>query len=95
MTIQTPKERFVADKQNVTAHVAMLERDSFDKAIDVAMLEFQTQLNLGPMPQGNEAAARFYRLLGAHEFSLLLKTMADSTAPLSRIQLTPNLDHKA
>lgn len=86
----SPKARFQSVAQNITAHRAMLERDSFDKATDAAMLQYSADLATQNR-DGNCAMAMGFKLQGAMEFLQTLKLLAEvGQAPAKRVD-TDNL----
>ena len=87
----SPKDRFQAVRENITAHHAMMERDSFNRACDFAMLEFQSRL-VGQTRDGNAAMATGFRIMGAVEFVSILKTLAEANLPPAVRKDLDNLD---
>ena len=83
----SPKQRFQAIKHCVDAHRELMQRPDMAASLDAAFNELQWELCGGNLTQGvdgNSAAAKFYKLMGAHEYIRTLRTLAEQimvTAP--------------
>jgi len=71
----SPKTRFQENKTFVDQHKRLIERSDLQLSIDYAMLQYQAQLT-EIVAGGNEAAAAHFRLMGAHEFVKIFRTLA-------------------
>lgn len=72
----SPKLRYVSNGQVVKAHREMTQSDTFQRAVDSAMLQYQFELS-GQRVDGSGAAANHFKLTGALEFIHLLKCLAE------------------
>ena len=91
----TPKARFQSAPQNITAHHAMIERDSFDKAADAALLQYCADM-AQQTRDGNSAMAMGFKLQGALEYLQTLKLLEETgPTPVARKDLDnlPNVSH--
>ena len=75
MTPISPRERFLQDKDGAKIHAATVNGMSFERAADMAMLQFS--LNLPVAADAAGAAANHYRLQGAQKFLYELMTIGD------------------
>ncbi len=76
----SPKQKFLGIKHCVDAHRELMQRPDLATSLEQALLQLQWEIcggNLQGTIDGNGAAARFYKLLGAHEFLRILKTLAE------------------
>jgi hypothetical protein len=94
----TPKIRFQEIKGAVEAHHGLIETESFKRACDVALLEYNRKLaaNLGLSPvQGAqfEAMANAWRLQGANEFLAELRMLGEKQPEAKPPGLARVLDH--
>jgi len=87
----TPKERFVADKKAVTAHVNVFSLEPAQRSIDVALLQYQRRLT-----SNEEVDARdlYNRIKGAQEFVATLLNLAENPQPVPAAK-TGNLTHQS
>ena len=86
----SPQARFQSVPQNITQHRAMIERPSFDISADAAMIEYSARLSKGNVTS-NEAMASGFKIQGAHEFLMVLKTLAEASPPPAARRDTDNL----
>lgn len=85
----TPKTRFMASDQNVTKHRQLVDSREFERGVDFALMEYQTQL-MGAVTDGNHAAAVALKLRGAHEFLQIFRMLGEQV----RIpKVSPMQDH--
>jgi hypothetical protein len=62
----TPKERFLQRSDDVKQHASLVNNSTFINSLDVAMLEYQSELtSTGDLVTG---AANFHRIEGARGF---------------------------
>lgn len=83
----------MAVASSVREHRAMIEKPEFDRAVDMAQLEYQ-KLLAGQVVDGNTAMSAGFRAQGAIEFIGILKTLAESVqmpAPRRDPDNLPNL----
>lgn len=81
----SPKARFLAIKHCVDQHRELIQRPDFQLAVDNALQQMMwTEAGgMGPISvPGNDAASKFYKLQGAHDFVRTLVTLAEVQAPL-------------
>jgi hypothetical protein len=77
ITNPTPKQRFIDNPQAVTGHRALIEHASFQRSVDMALLEYQRALAVVPVDfQG--AAMNQFKLVGALEFLQTLRLLAET-----------------
>lgn len=89
--MQTPRQRFKESQSNLADHRRMVESDAFERAADYALMEYT--MILGRTPEGLAAAAHF-KSVGAQEFLLILKTLAE-TPQIPRGTAPASLNHDA
>jgi hypothetical protein len=75
MTPISPRERFLQDKDGAKIHSATVGGITFERAADMAMLQFS--LNLPVAGDAAVASANHFRLQGAQRFLLELMTIGD------------------
>ncbi len=71
----SPRERFLQDKDGAKIHAATVNGMSFERAADMAMLQFS--LNLPVAGDAAVASATHFRMQGAQRFLLELMTIGD------------------
>ena len=94
----TPKIRFQAIKGAIDAHHTLVQTESFGRAKDFALLEYQRKLakNLGATPaQGQqiEAMANAWKLQGIEEFMAEFMLLADKPVEVQPPGVGRVLDH--
>lgn len=90
----SPKTRFQEQKALVDQHKRLIERNDLQTSIDYALLQYQSQLvGMSDVLNGNSAAASHFRLLGAHEFIQVFKTLAEQHVP-TVVKPQDNLNHR-
>lgn len=95
ITNPTPQARFQQLSTNITQHRALIEKPELDRAIDVALLEYQRQLVMvGPPENFNMAASAHIRMTGALEFIQVLRNLAETPRAFTAVT-RGQLDHKA
>ena len=89
----TPRQRFTEAHAAVKEHHEMLQRQSFQFAADMALLEYQ-RLLAATLPDNNGWAAAHLRLAGAQEFLDVFRNLGETpTIPSGRAEV--NLNHRA
>lgn len=73
----SPRARFQLERNNITSHKSMIELPSFDRGMDAALLEYASVLAKGNNTS-NDAMAMGFKLQGAQEFLMFLKTLAEA-----------------
>ena len=66
----------MASDQNVSKHRALVDSREFERGVDFALLEYQTQL-MGGVTDGNHAAAVALKLRGVHEFLQIFRMLSE------------------
>lgn len=85
-----PKKKFQADIQATRAHQELVVSDRFRAAAEAALLE---QVMALPMTyKKNEAAAAYYRIMGARDYLQHLLTIAEQPKKLPD-RPSGNLNH--
>lgn len=79
------------NKEDVHAHLELVVKDSYLRAIDAALLQFSSSLP----PELDQASANFHRIQGAMGFVGVLSKLAESPEPLPKPTVTKNLNWKA
>ena len=79
-------------KGNIAAHMDLISRDDFQRAIDHALMEYQ--LRVAANTDTNTAGAGHFKSVGAVEFVATLKTLAIQPAAL-KFAASPSIDHTA
>lgn len=80
----SPKARFLSLKSCVDQHMDLLSRPDLQLSLEQALLQYNWEVCGGGNMvdiNGNSAAASFYKILGAHEFLRIFKTLAQPPAP--------------
>lgn len=84
----SPKARFVSSKANTDSHRELISRPDFNRSVETALAQMMWLHSSGGEPSasipGNDAAGKFYRLQGAQEFLTILKTLAETSVPLTQ-----------
>lgn len=88
--IQSPKTRFLENKNEVDSLLELTSRAQFLKACDFAMLDVMERF--GYSSGSVEATANWYRMEGAKAFRDSLLTLAEQPKPASRVPIG-NLNH--
>jgi hypothetical protein len=73
----SPKARFMAVKRAIESHRQMLETPAFERATDMATMEYE-RLVAEQVRDGNSAMAAGFKIQGALEFLQILKTLAEA-----------------
>jgi hypothetical protein len=89
-----PKARFQESSQNISKHRDMVESTEFQRACDFALLQYTALMTQTALDNFNIAAACHFKLAGAQEFILTLRTLAESATP-SASPIVTALDFKA
>lgn len=89
----SPKTRFRSSGDNIKAHRDLMEQHAFDRALDFACLQYQTQA-ASRVQDANGALALGYKILGVQEFIATLKMLSEEP-PQIVTEPPANLDHKA
>ena len=89
----TPKQRFIS-LGRIQQHRDMIASEQFQSSCDYALMEYQAQLALRPMPSFNEAAASHIRLQGALEFIQQLRLLGEVPSNPPIVVERDNLDHR-
>lgn len=87
----TPKARFLQTASNITQHRQMVDSAPFIRAIDFALLHYQTMLG-DQTRDAQTAMASGTKLQGALEFVTQLRMLSETQTPIPRRD-TGNLDH--
>lgn len=96
LPLLTPRERFQTEPQRITAHRAMVERESFQSALDYAMLEYQRQVQQSADANNQLGAlAGYFRILGAQEFAQVMTKLAEPAPAPPAFVPPPRLNHNA
>jgi len=74
--MKSPRQRFHDSQAFLADHRRMVESDAFQRAADYALMEYTRVI--GNTPEGLAAAAHF-KSVGAQEFLLIFKTLAESS----------------
>lgn len=91
--IQSPKTRFLQNKQAVNKLLDITVDTNFIAAIDAAMLE--TMATLPMQTEGGVAMANGFRMEGAVMFMRHLMNIAEKVTLPTPVKDVPNLNHKA
>ena len=89
MNNPSPKARFLSNPTNIKVHRVMVDGDVFQRACDVALLEYQGQCALTIRDQ-TSAMAVGLKKQGALEVIQTMKTLADVPLAVAR-KATDNL----
>lgn len=91
---QTPKQQFQASADNLSKHRHMLELPEYQRAVNLALLEYMQRVHKNSDLNPNAALAGFYRILGAQE---LIHVIFDLGVLPAKVETVPsrNLDHTA
>jgi len=78
----SPKTRFLGIKHCVDSHKELLQRPDLITSLEQAMLEYTWLLCGADRPgtlqvQAGDAAASYYKILGAHEFIRTFRQLAE------------------
>jgi hypothetical protein len=93
----SPKQKFLGIKHCVDAHRDLMQRPDLLMSLEQTLLQLQWDLcggNIQGNVDGNGAAARYYKLLGAHEFLRIFKTLAEVPMVLPT-PTTGEIDHNS
>jgi hypothetical protein len=90
--LESPKKRFMHNKEDVQWHLDLVTSQRFLKAVDAALLSMMH----GQSGDANEANAsgRYNQLSGATEFVRIFCSLSIMPEPVTQIT-TRNLNHKA
>lgn len=94
ITNPTPKNRYQQIKDAVSVHRELVSNPLFERAIDFALLQYQTALTSTMTADFNGAAGAGMRMLGAHEFVTILRNLSETPNPMAKTTPSPNLDHR-
>lgn len=92
----TPKARFQTE-QNIKEHHALLETPAFDRAEDLALLEYARKLSLelgnsqNPQVQG---MVNGWKMTGVHEFLSEFRNLGEKPVVVEPPGIARRLDHK-
>lgn len=89
----TPKARFIESQELVKSHMALIEREDFQRALDAALLQYQLTLSL-EAKDANAAAAAHFKITGVLEFLHQFKYLGLAPTP-PRTKPQGQLDHTA
>lgn len=87
----SPKARFLSVKPYVNTHRDLVLRDDFQRALDYALMEYQTQVARNT--DYAMAGAGHFRIVGALEFVTVLKTLSEQGVP-QPARKPADLDHR-
>lgn len=92
-TNPSPKTVYMSDKRNMNAHLDLIARDDFKRAIDAALLQFQAEEAFDNIknPDLNAHMASANRQAGAVKFVAILRTMT-VVPPASKPMVQDNLE---
>jgi hypothetical protein len=85
-----PKKHFIEKKQYAEQHRDLVVTHSFTEAVQAALLD--QVMALPPTYSQDEAAAAYFRIIGARDFVHHLLNIAEHTKTLPD-RLPANLDH--
>ena len=94
----TPKARFQEKSGAIEAHHNLLESDHFDRAQDMALLEYQRKLsvNLGTSQNAQvEGMVMGWKLAGVQEFLAEFRGLAEKGITVQPPGIARVLDHAA
>ena len=74
----SPKARFQQAPDNISKHRALVDSKEFQRACDFALLQYQAELSQR-IVDGTNAAANYFRMLGAQEFIQTMRLLSEST----------------
>lgn len=89
-TNPSPRARFQSATGNITAHRSLIELPAFERGTDAALLEYAAKLSMQNLT-GNDAMASGFKLQGAMEFLMFLKTLAEPAPVIPTRQDNDNL----
>lgn len=87
----TPRTKFQARADHARAHRDLVVNEGFRDACEAALVE--QLMSMPSIIEHDEAAAAYYRLLGAREYIHHLLNIAEMAKPPQTV-LKQNLDHK-
>ena len=90
----TPKKRFTDSPANISKHRDMIASGAFERAVDFALLQYQSQLSQIDLVNLNLAASAHLRMVGAQEFIQVLRNLCESVTVQPRVNLDV-LNHDA
>jgi hypothetical protein len=86
------KARFIAYKPFCDAHIELLQKAEVQRGLDYALLEMVNNL-CSTSADGNKAAANFYLIQGAVDFTKGFKTLAESVIVPKPVRSERELDN--
>ena len=94
ITNPTPKKRFADTPATISKHRDLIASREFERAIDFAFLQYQSQLTQIDLVNLNLAASAHLRMVGAHEYVQVLRNLCESVTVQPRVNLDV-LNHDA
>jgi hypothetical protein len=88
--VLTPKIKFLDNPDYVRLHQELVVSDRFRAAVEASLVE--QIMALPSTHDHNEAAAAYYRIMGARDFISHLLNIAETSKPIAK-PLSANLDH--
>lgn len=79
---QSPKQRFTSVAKWIGDHRLLVDSESFTRAIDMALLQYQQQATEN-ITDGNGAGSAGLRIRGAIEFVRVLKNLSENPTAVS------------
>lgn len=94
--IPSPKERLLASKAVISAHLAIIESPAFDALAEAALLELQAALVYQSDPDAgfNGAAAAHLQMTGALEYLRMFRSLSTPPPVPEKRPVSANLDHR-